>query len=181
MATRACPDPSAPAPPVRQSFHRGPGDRPRGAPETASHRHVEAAGQALRPAGPAHGFPSIASGAAAREMLRREMRSSGLRPYSAPLLLYRVYADAHEEPLCAGCASAICRSAPSATSWPPGMLRQFSITVENGAPMALTGAANFIVGCSAVAPAAVLFEELETGAAVRRERPVRHWCPFRPS
>ena len=104
-------------------------------------------------------FPSIASGAAAREMLRREMRSSGLRPYSAPLLLYRVYADAHEE-LVRGLRFRNLSVRAFRDILAAGDAPAVFDYVENGAPMALTGAANFIVGCSAVAPA-VLFEELE--------------------
>jgi hypothetical protein len=104
-------------------------------------------------------FPSIAAGAAAREMLRREMRSSGLRPYSAPLLLYRVYADAHEE-LVRGLRFRNLSVRAFRDILAAGDAPAVFDYVENGAPMALTGAANFIVGCSAVAPA-VLFEELE--------------------
>lgn len=104
-------------------------------------------------------FPSIATGGAAREMLRREMRSSGLRPFSAPLLLYRVYADAHEE-LVRGLRFRNLSVRAFRDILAAGDAPALFDYVENGAPMALTGAANFIVGCSAVAPA-VLFEELE--------------------
>ena len=104
-------------------------------------------------------FPSIASGAAAREMLMRERRAGGSRPYSAPLLLYRVYPDAHEE-LVRGLRFRNLSVRAFRDILAAGNAPAVFDYVDNGAPMALTGAASFIVGCSVVAPA-VLFEELE--------------------
>jgi hypothetical protein len=123
-------------------------------------------------------FPSLASGSEAREMLMRERRSGGSRPFSAPLLLYRVYPDAHEE-LVRGLrfrnlSVRAFRDILAAGDAPA----QFDY-VENGAPMALTGAGNFIVACSVVAPA-VLFEELDLEPqSVETARPPL--VPFPPS
>jgi hypothetical protein len=104
-------------------------------------------------------FPSLATGSAAREMLRREMRSGGQRRFSAPLLLYRLYADGREE-LVRGLVFRNLSVKDFRDILAAGDSPAVFDYVDNGAPMALAGAGNFIVGCSAVAPA-VLFEELE--------------------
>ena len=104
-------------------------------------------------------FPSLATGSAAREMLRREMRSGSARHFSAPLLLVRVYADGREE-LVRGLWFRNMSVRDFRDILAAGDSPALFNYVENGAPMALTGAGSFIVGCSAVAPA-VLFEELE--------------------
>jgi hypothetical protein len=105
-------------------------------------------------------FPSQAPLNEIREMAQRQARSGGsARLYSAPQLIYRLYADGHEELVrglrLRGFGVKAFRDILAAGDQPA----LFSY-VENGAPMALHGAGAFIVGCSTAAPA-VLFEELE--------------------
>ncbi len=104
-------------------------------------------------------FPSVATGSEAREMLRRQMRSGGPRQFSAPLLLVRLYADGREE-LVRGLRFRNLSVRNFRDILAAGDSPALFNYVDNGAPMALAGAGNFIVGCSAVAPA-LLFEELE--------------------
>ena len=105
-------------------------------------------------------FPSLAPASSLRERAMKQMRSGGgARLYSAPLLAYRVYPDGHEE-LVRGLrfkdfGTRTFRDILAAGATPA--LFQF---VDNGAPMALSGAGSFVVGCSAIAPA-MLFEELD--------------------
>jgi hypothetical protein len=105
-------------------------------------------------------YPSLASGSSVREMAMKQMRSGGgMHLFSAPLLAYRLYADGHEE-LVRGLrfkdlGTRVFRDILAAGATPA--LFQY---VDNGAPMALSGAGSYVVGCSSVAPA-VLFEEME--------------------
>jgi len=104
-------------------------------------------------------FPSMAAGAVAREILMREARSGGTRHFSPPQLLYRIYPDGREE-LVRGLRFRNLSVRDFRDILAAGDAPGVFDYIENGAPMALTGAANFIVGCSVAAPA-VLFEELE--------------------
>ena len=104
-------------------------------------------------------FPSMAAGSVAREMLMREARSGGVRHFSSPQLLYRVYLDGREE-LVRGLRFRNLSVRDFRDILAAGDAPVDFDYIENGAPMALTGAGNFIVGCSVVAPS-VLFEELE--------------------
>lgn len=105
-------------------------------------------------------FPSLAHASSVREMAMKQMRSGGgSRLFSAPLLAYRVYADGREE-LVRGLrfknlGARLFRDILAAGATPA--VFQY---IDNGAPMALSGAGSYIVGCSSVAPA-VLFEEMD--------------------
>ncbi len=105
-------------------------------------------------------FPSLAPGSSIRELAMRQMRSGGgSRLYSSPLLAYRLYADGHEEMVRGlrfkNLGARLFRDILAAGSAPA--VFQY---VENGAPMALSGAGSYIVGCASIAPA-VLFEEMD--------------------
>ena len=105
-------------------------------------------------------FPSLARVSTVREMAMKQMRSGGsLHLYSAPLLAYRVYADGREE-LVRGLRFRnldvrLFRDIVAAGATPAAF--QY---IENGAPMALSGAGTYVVGCTSIAPA-VMFEEMD--------------------
>jgi hypothetical protein len=105
-------------------------------------------------------FPSLAPVSTIREMAMKQMRSGGgAHLYSAPLLAYRLYADGHEE-LVRGLqfkelGVRLFRDIVAAGATPAAF--QY---VENGAPMALSGAGSWVVGCTSIAPA-ILFEEMD--------------------
>ena len=105
-------------------------------------------------------FPSLAPGSSIRQLAMKQMRSGGgSRLFSAPLLAYRLYADGHEE-LVRGMRFKNLSARLFKDILAAGAAPAVFHYVENGAPMALSGAGSYIVGCSAVAPA-VLFEEMD--------------------
>ncbi len=105
-------------------------------------------------------FPSLAPASSVRELAMKQMRSGGgSRLFSAPLMAYRVYADGREE-LVRGLrfknlGARLFRDILAAGTTPA--VFQY---VDDGAPMALSGAGSYVVGCSSIAPA-VLFEEMD--------------------
>jgi len=105
-------------------------------------------------------FPSQGSLEDLRQQAAQAGRSgAGGRPVSAPVLAYRVYADGREELVRGlrfrGLGTRHFRDILAAGD----RLHQFDY-LDNGAPLALTGAGSYVVGCSVISPS-VLFEELE--------------------
>jgi len=105
-------------------------------------------------------FPSQGSLEDLRQQAAQAGRSgAGGRPVSAPVLAYRVYADGREELVrglrLRGLGTRHFRDILAAGD----RLHQFDY-LDNGAPLALTGAGSYVVGCSVISPS-VLFEELE--------------------
>lgn len=110
-------------------------------------------------------FPSSGSADELRRIAARAGRSGGGGyPVSTPLLLFRVFPDGREE-LVRGLRfrSLSTRSFRDIIAC-GNQETQFDY-LDNGAPMALNGARNYVVGCSVVAPS-VLFEELELEPSV---------------
>lgn len=94
-----------------------------------------------------------------RVSLRASRSSSSARPVSSPVLLYRVYPDGREE-LVRGLHFRALSARSFRDILAAGDRDYLFHYLDNGAPMALSGAASYIVGCSVSAPA-VLFEDLE--------------------
>lgn len=85
--------------------------------------------------------------------------AAGGRPVSTPILVYRVYPDGREE-LVRGLRLRAFGTRQFRDILAAGdRLHPFDY-LDNGAPLALAGAGNYVVGCSVVAPS-ILFEELE--------------------
>lgn len=91
--------------------------------------------------------------------LRQMFANAGGRPVPLPALVYRVYPDGREELVRGlrfrGMNVRVLRDIAAAGSDET----QFDF-IGNGAPLALTGAGQYIVGCSVVCPS-ILFEDLE--------------------
>lgn len=105
-------------------------------------------------------FPSQGSPDDLRQRAVQAGRAgSGGRLVSTPVLAYRVYADGREE-LVRGLRFRSLGTRHFRDILAAGdRLHQFDY-LDNGAALALTGAGNYVVGCSVVAPS-LLFEELE--------------------
>lgn len=105
-------------------------------------------------------FPSSGSVEDLRQSAAQAGRSGGGgRPAPAPVLVYRVYPDGREE-LVRGLRLRSFGTRSFRDILAAGdRLYQFDY-LDNGAPLALTGAGSYVVGCSVVAPS-LLFEELE--------------------
>ncbi len=109
-------------------------------------------------------FPSAGTVDELRRISGRAGRSGGGgRPVSSPVLLYRVYPDGREE-LVRGLRFRSLTTRNFRDIVAAGAQEYQFDFMDNGAPLALMGAGNYIVGCSVVAPS-VLFEELELEAA----------------
>jgi hypothetical protein len=127
---------------------------------------IEAAGRQGKPYGilvRKMDYPSSGSLEDLRALSQRATRSGGGgRPVSAPILIYRVYPDGREE-LVRGLR--LRNFSPRAFRDIVAASSEQSLFnyLDNGAPLALMGAGNYVVGCSIVAPG-VLFEELELEA-----------------
>jgi len=105
-------------------------------------------------------FPSVGSLDELRRVSQRSNRTGGGgRPVSSPVLVYRVYPDGREE-LVRGLRLRSLTTRSFRDILAAGDEEHLFSYLDNGAPMALTGAGSFIVGCSVVAPS-VLFEDLE--------------------
>ena len=105
-------------------------------------------------------YPSLMPSSSVREMAMKQMRSGGgARLFSAPLLAYRLYADGREE-LVRGLRFKNLGTRSFRDILAAGATPALFQYVDNGAPMALSGAGSYIVGCASVAPA-VLFEEMD--------------------
>lgn len=108
-------------------------------------------------------YPSAGSFDDLRALSQRAARSGGGgRPVSAPVLIYRVYPDGREE-LVRGLRFRNFSARSFRDIIAASTERALLNYIDNGAPLALMGAGNFVVGCSVVAPG-VLFEELELEA-----------------
>lgn len=94
-----------------------------------------------------------------RVSLRAARAGSSARPVSSPVLLYRVYPDGREE-LVRGLHFRSLSTRSFRDILAAGDRDYLFHYIDNGAPMALTGAASYIVGCSVSAPS-ILFEDLE--------------------
>ena len=105
-------------------------------------------------------FPSFGSIEDLRQSAAQAGRSGGAgRPAPTPILVYRVYPDGREE-LVRGLRLRSFGTRQFRDILAAGdRLHQFDY-LDNGAPLALTGAGNFVVGCSVVSPS-LLFEELD--------------------
>lgn len=131
--------------------------------EELRRRLIELSGQRGRPYGLVVrklDFPSTASTQEVQRMITRMAQAGGgRRVVSPPLLVYRVYADGREE-LVRGLQfrDLSIRSLRDivAAGGEPAVFHY----LENGAPMALTGASTFVADSSVVAPG-LLFEELQ--------------------
>lgn len=109
-------------------------------------------------------FPSSGSLEDLRQRAVQAGRAgAGGRPVSAPVLVYRVYPDGREE-LVRGLRLRALGTRQFRDIVAAGeRMHQFDY-LDNGAPLALSGAGSYVVGCTVVAPS-VLFEELELEAA----------------
>ncbi|MCX7602920.1 MAG: metallopeptidase TldD-related protein [Bryobacteraceae bacterium] len=109
-------------------------------------------------------FPSQGSAEDLRQRAMQAGRSgAGGRLTSSPVLAYRVHLDGREE-LVRGLRFRSLGTRQFRDILAAGdRLHQFDY-LDNGAAMALTGAGNYVVGCSVIAPS-LLFEELELEAA----------------
>ena len=109
-------------------------------------------------------YPSAGSTEDLRRISMQTGRSGGGgRPISSPVLVYRVYPDGREQ-LVRGMRFRALTTRSFRDILAAGDEEYQFDYVENGAPLNLMGAGNYIVGCSVVAPS-VLFEELELEAA----------------
>jgi hypothetical protein len=105
-------------------------------------------------------YPSLVPVSSLREMAMKQMRSGGgARLFSSPLLAYRLYADGREE-LVRGLRFKNLGTRAFRDILAAGATPALFEYVDNGAPMALSGAGSYIVGCASVSPA-VLFEEMD--------------------
>lgn len=105
-------------------------------------------------------YPSLVAGSSLRERAMKQMRAGGgARLFSAPLLAYRLYADGREE-LVRGLRFRNLGTRSFRDILAAGASPALFQYVDNGAPMALSGAGSYVVGCASVAPA-VLFEEMD--------------------
>ncbi|MGJ5815573.1 metallopeptidase TldD-related protein [Paludibaculum fermentans] len=105
-------------------------------------------------------FPSAGSADELRRTIMRASRSgAGGRPVSSPVMVYKVFPDGREE-LLRGMRFRSLGTRAFRDIVAAGSEEYQFDWLENGAPMALMGAGNFVVGASVVAPP-VLFEELE--------------------
>jgi len=105
-------------------------------------------------------FPSFGSVDDLRQSAAQAGRSgSAGRFSSSPVLVYRVYPDGREE-LVRGMRFRSFGTRHFRDILAAGdRLHQFDY-IDNGAPLALAGAGNYVVGCSVVSPS-LLFEELD--------------------
>ena len=105
-------------------------------------------------------FPSFGSVEDLRQLAAQPGRSGGgSRPAPLPVLVYRVYPDGREE-LVRGMRLRSFGTRQFRDILAAGD-RQYQFDyLDNGAPLALSGAGNYVVGCSVVAPS-LLFEELD--------------------
>jgi hypothetical protein len=105
-------------------------------------------------------FPSFSPLDEFRRIAMRSARSgAGARPVSSPVLLYRVYPDGREE-LVRGLRFRSLNTRAFRDILAAGDRQHLFHYLDNGAPMAINGGGNYIVGCSVAAPS-VLFEDLE--------------------
>ncbi len=105
-------------------------------------------------------FPSAGSADELRRTIMRASRSgAGGRPVSSPVMVFKVFPDGREE-LVRGMRFRSLGTRAFRDIVAAGSEEYQFDWLENGAPMALMGAGNFVVGASVVAPP-VLFEELE--------------------
>ena len=123
-------------------------------------------------------FPSSGAVDELRRIMARAGRSGGGRPVSTPILAYKVFPDGREELVRGMNFRSLSTRAFRDIVAAGDQEHQFNF-IDNGAPLALMGAGNFIVGCSVVAPS-VLFEELELepGNEDRPKPPVVAPPPF---
>jgi hypothetical protein len=132
--------------------------------EELRRRLLELSGQRGRPYGLVVrklDFPSTASVAEVQRMVARMAQTGGARRVvSPPLLVYRVYADGRPDELVRGLQfrDVSVRSLRDIVA--AGGEEAVFHYLENGAPMALTGASTFVADSSVVAPG-LLFEELQ--------------------
>lgn len=105
-------------------------------------------------------FPSSASTDDLRRLAVRNSRSSSQgRPVSTPILVYRIYADGREE-LVRGLRFRNFGARSFRDILMASSEQALFDYLENGAPFALMGGGNFVVGAAVVSPG-LLFEELE--------------------
>ncbi|MEJ5369506.1 MAG: metallopeptidase TldD-related protein [Bryobacteraceae bacterium] len=126
-------------------------------------RLVELAGQTGRPYAIVIRKMDFPSSGSLEDLRQRAVQAgragAGGRPVSLPILAYRVYPDGREE-LVRGLRLRALGTRQFRDIVAAGdRMHQFDY-LDNGAPLALSGAGNYVVGCSVVAPS-VLFEELE--------------------
>jgi hypothetical protein len=109
-------------------------------------------------------FPSFAPADELRRIGQRTARSGGIRAVAPPVLVYRVYPDGREE-LVRGLRFRGLGLRSFRDILAAGDARHVYNYLDNGAPLALTGAGSFVVGCSVTAPSLLLEEvELEVAA-----------------
>lgn len=109
-------------------------------------------------------FPSFAPADELRRIGQRTARSGGNRAVAPPVLVYRVYPDGREE-LIRGLRFRGLGLRSFRDILAAGDARHVYNYMDNGAPLALSGAGSFVVGCSVTAPSLLLEEvELEVAA-----------------
>lgn len=125
-------------------------------------------------------FPSAGNVDELRRIMARGGRSPGSRPVSTPVLAFKVFPDGREE-LVRGMNFRSLNTRPFRDILAAGDREHHFDFIDNGAPLALMGAGNFIVGCSVVSPS-LLFEELELepGSEDRLDPPLVPPPPFNP-
>lgn len=108
-------------------------------------------------------FPSFAPPDELRRLGQRTVRAGSGRPIAPALLIYRLYADGREELVRGlrfrGLGVRSFRDLVAA-----GDTQHVYNYIDNGAPLAMVGAGNFVIGCSIAAPS-LLFEEVELEVA----------------
>lgn len=123
-------------------------------------------------------FPSTGSVDELRRIVARSGRSGGGRPVSTPILAYKVFPDGREELVRGMNFRSLSTRAFRDIVAAGDQEHQFNY-IDNGAPLALTGAGNYIVGCSVVSPSVLLEElELEPGNEDRPKPPLVPPPPF---
>ncbi len=108
-------------------------------------------------------FPSFAPQEELRRIGQRTARAGGGRPAAPPILVFRLYADGREE-LVRGLRFRGLGIRSFRDLLAAGDRQHVHSYIDNGAPLAMVGAGNYVIGCSVAAPS-LLFEEVELEVA----------------
>jgi hypothetical protein len=109
-------------------------------------------------------FPAFAPADELRRIGQRTVRSGGGRAIAPPLLVHRLYADGREE-LVRGLRFRGLGLRSFRDLLAAGDRQHVHNYIDNGAPLAMVGAGNYVIGCSVAAPSLLLEEvELEVAA-----------------
>lgn len=108
-------------------------------------------------------YPSFAPADELRRIGQRTVRGGGGRFIAPPLLVYRIYPGGREE-LIRGVRFRGLNLRSFRDIMAAGSTQHVHSYIDNGAPLALAGAGNYVIGCSVAAPS-LLFEEVELEVA----------------